>query len=881
MSEDTDMTWLEKRPNYTKIRKSDYPTVGMRIWSNALAWRIDSWKSCLQFCVPKGFSVNTLLGEFDISETFPGLETPFGVITKVGNRRVDYLINIVTESGIEIELTRDHPVLTKRGWVDAKDLIIGDEVVVENGKFKIPHCDEGMPSLWERVPDKIKSEQTREKILLTELLRGSSEEKNIRKDLRMVWQNIRSAGRTVQKPKILHTQMCSLLQGKCDKEGTENTLEKIRMQELWKSLLEKDKTDRCSILLKKLQQSISYEDKQPYEETRSQRENEGDTAEKVLGESRMDGTVAGEESEKTEYLGDVLKGFDTGSKSSIQICREQEFLDRTVEVGEEEEPRFCASQLQGKQKGYRNDGCLLAHISGSYGENRGLQGCRDRLFDNMGQRIASLVKRGRERGREEEVDTKDTGFHFERIVRLRRTYKPNTRVFDMTVNPLSMFSLEGVIVHNCTYCFAQSQLYGSLRRMGLRHNPLIGRTMDYPKMERRFQRIFDDGEIDVHDFVDWAILLKMAPEVGTIGEPLGWWDKDFGVTMSFLKLLGQYEMPLYITTKGDLLIEDENYYDAVVDLKKNGLAVDLSLISMDDKALRKYEPFAQPASKRLELIERLASDGVNVIVSVRPIIAGLTDVNYEDFIRELCERGASSIHLRTLVICGHLVSNPFWKKHAKEHNMVFKEFNYRYRLDYFMDLYRRAVEVAKDYGVVIAGSHSLFLKLQGYYNKGDLDKSLAAHLYPWNIVTFFKHVRERLDEPQLLRFDEVVAPYISIEHPWLDQDVRIDTYSQTLIWATSSMRKPRYSYLVPHREVIARSIWDGWGHLFPIRASYASTIKQIFTVVGDDGNFVLDERGHRIYAYIPEELKQSSMISTHYASDTVTLSELKEFGLEV
>jgi len=53
---------------------------------------------------------------------------------KVLKTGVMKILKLTLNNGQFLKLTEDHKVLTTNGWKEAKDLIIGEEVLVQNGK---------------------------------------------------------------------------------------------------------------------------------------------------------------------------------------------------------------------------------------------------------------------------------------------------------------------------------------------------------------------------------------------------------------------------------------------------------------------------------------------------------------------------------------------------------------------------------------------------------------------------------------------------------------------------------------------------------------------------------------------------------------------------
>jgi len=430
----------------------------------------------------------------------------------------------------------------------------------------------------------------------------------------------------------------------------------------------------------------------------------------------------------------------------------------------------------------------------------------------------------------------------------------------------------------CTYCFARFLERGSLNRMGLKYDPTILRMSNVNKIAKRFERIFIQRTMNVHDFIDWCVVRKFFPEVGTMAENFMEIDRKYKAMWNFMQLLKTYGLPLYTTTKGNLLIKDEKYYNLILDLKKNGLIVDVSLISHKDDLLKKLEPNAPLASERVKLLERLVQDGVNTTVSARPFIQGTSDVDFDDYIKTLCETGTKSIHLRKLYLTGYILTSQYWKDHVKKYKEHFDRYGVGWRTttDYIMPFFNRAMEIAKDYDCTITGSNTLFFELEGASNKMDynrLDDEAKKHLFPYSVIPMLKKIKEKANEPQILYYDERLAPILEVEDKMLDAQIHMDAYSQTLVDCYCAQTKPRVRALIPLRTILKKSMWNGWHEQWAHIKPYLPGIKRI-RVLTEDGKYIKDEKGNLVYFYNPEDAKCEN-------KREMEVKELEKFGLSI
>ena len=95
-------------------------------------------------------------------------------------------------------------------------------------------------------------------------------------------------------------------------------------------------------------------------------------------------------------------------------------------------------------------------------------------------------------------------------------------------------------------------------------------------------------------------------------------EKRYGLTRSVLSLLNELKHPAGLVTKGSLVERDLDLLGAMSEWQ--GVAVYITLTTLDTDLARRMEPRAAAPAKRLELIRRLSQAGVRVGVSVAPQI---------------------------------------------------------------------------------------------------------------------------------------------------------------------------------------------------------------------------------------------------------------------
>jgi len=456
--------------------------------------------------------------------------------------------------------------------------------------------------------------------------------------------------------------------------------------------------------------------------------------------------------------------------------------------------------------------------------------------------------------------------------------------------PLRFDSYSGSCSNFCTYCYARQLSQGGLARQGIKYDPRTIKVGNLDTIAKACNSIFNEEKCDPHSYQHYWLLHRGLIENGTMSDPFIHEETEMKNTLNLLKIATTYQLPIYFNTKGNALIESEEHFNAVCDLNKTGGTLfDVTLCSNNNKMLKKFEPKAPPASDRMNLIKRLTDNNIDVVASARPIIKGVTDYDYENYIGELCDTGVSSIHLRTLIISGKTLKSEFWKKYAKEQGMVFKNISYRYPLEYFLDLFERASKIAKPKGVGVTASHTLFFKF-GTANKCDYSKvsqKVQDSLFKPGIATLLHNTYKHRKKPQMLYYDEILKPHIKENKEFMNHKFLMNDKTSTLIWSSSCTLKVRVPYLLSGKEIVKNAVWNGLErnacNTQMLRTGYISTINNIYAVVDKKGQQIPDEKGNIIYAYIPEEYKKRVDIkSTHTRkSDVISVKNLNEVGLSI
>ncbi len=176
--------------------------------------------------------------------------------------------------------------------------------------------------------------------------------------------------------------------------------------------------------------------------------------------------------------------------------------------------------------------------------------------------------------------------------------------FEWTVNPYRGCAM------GCRYCYATytHEYLGSTVAEDF-HASIYVKRDDPQETSRRLAVAVRRGE-------------RIA--LGTATDPYQPGEAEEGVTRRFLEQVAQRRgVRLGIITKGAVILRDVELLQRIQE--RNDVSIHVSLISLDTPLIRRLEPWAPPPEVRLEVLRRLAAAGLDVGISVSPILPALTD----------------------------------------------------------------------------------------------------------------------------------------------------------------------------------------------------------------------------------------------------------------
>ena len=157
---------------------------------------------------------------------------------------------------------------------------------------------------------------------------------------------------------------------------------------------------------------------------------------------------------------------------------------------------------------------------------------------------------------------------------------------------------------------------------------------------------------------------QVAPiALGTNTDPYQPIERDWRVTRSILKVLGETQHPLTITTKSDRVLRD---IDLLAPMAEKGLAsVAISITSLNSEVARTLEPRAPHPERRLNAVKKLAEAGIPVQVSIAPVIPAITDHEIESLVERAAHADAQAAFFLPVRLPWEVA--PLFRAWLKEH----------------------------------------------------------------------------------------------------------------------------------------------------------------------------------------------------------------------
>ena len=179
-----------------------------------------------------------------------------------------------------------------------------------------------------------------------------------------------------------------------------------------------------------------------------------------------------------------------------------------------------------------------------------------------------------------------------------------TQQFKHCGNPFRIDTYKGCDF-GCRYCFANN------RGGGLKQGNMIA---DFSIIEKFFKKAFDSDK----EFKDLTIELlrhRVPLHLGGMADPFQNREWKYEITYKLLELSKKYNYPIIMSTKVANL---PNKYWDVLDPKIHGFQI--SLFSMNEELVRKFETNTPSPQERLNFMKKLHDKGFWVSCRIQPLV---------------------------------------------------------------------------------------------------------------------------------------------------------------------------------------------------------------------------------------------------------------------
>jgi DNA repair photolyase len=190
--------------------------------------------------------------------------------------------------------------------------------------------------------------------------------------------------------------------------------------------------------------------------------------------------------------------------------------------------------------------------------------------------------------------------------------------FDVSINPYRGCE------HGCIYCYARPFHEYLGMSAGVDFETKIFVKEDAPELLR--------NELQKKSYEPEVIALS------GVTDPYQPVERRLRITRRCLEVLAEFRNPATIITKNHLVTRD---IDVLTEMASfDGIAVNLSVTTLDPELQRVMEPRTSIPKRRLLAIEKLANAGIPVGIMVAPIVPGITDEEMGDILQACRDAGA-------------------------------------------------------------------------------------------------------------------------------------------------------------------------------------------------------------------------------------------------
>ena len=184
-------------------------------------------------------------------------------------------------------------------------------------------------------------------------------------------------------------------------------------------------------------------------------------------------------------------------------------------------------------------------------------------------------------------------------------------------------------VHGCVYCYARfmKRFTGHTEKWGT----FIDVKENAPELLRKQLKRRKSP-------------LKEEVFLSSVTDPYLPAESKYKLTRKILEVLLEYQVPISILTKSDLVLRD-------LDLLRRfeQCSVGLSLMTCDDEIARRFEPYAPSPTRRLQAFRTLKENGIDTYAFISPYLPRLSEI--EPLMKAL-DGLVNEVGVETLNPCG-------------------------------------------------------------------------------------------------------------------------------------------------------------------------------------------------------------------------------------
>jgi hypothetical protein len=204
----------------------------------------------------------------------------------------------------------------------------------------------------------------------------------------------------------------------------------------------------------------------------------------------------------------------------------------------------------------------------------------------------------------------------------------STTVYNIEAEGTNNYFAEGLLVHNC---FQAKSIESLMTSFFDSDNPMALRWASKEHVRKELPAVLSArgvepderesmrgkcGSIGDTNTLKKAAAQRVPLRFGTRSENFLYGERKQRVSLEVLKIVRDMDYPLIINTKSDLLLE-EPWFSAICELGDN-VAIQESISHNDDKVAKRLEPGAPSSTRRWEVLKAFNDVGITAMVRMEP-----------------------------------------------------------------------------------------------------------------------------------------------------------------------------------------------------------------------------------------------------------------------